>query len=474
MKIFFVWCLTVLFPVQLAFAGVVRIQGHARNATEENLQCTLISNNLASNPVGVAIPMKGERFSYQFDVAESTFLSFSDGTNYFGGFVDPGDSIVIAYDRTNFANSVSYTGKGKEKFEITHSMMDMKRIARSIAAAAKGRKYPVDDMFAAIDSLQDAIHRRIDLSANAMSAESAKRLLGGLAATAQHAKQSGLVAVFGDSYNNILANHRERLSDASIVHMKKLLDYEEALYDSRIYVDAVKSLASIHIEENLRPVTDHFEERKYQLLIEMLPQKLRTPVLFMTLKWDITTAPGEMNERVVLDAAELLADSQLKQIIQDLLTARSLLKSGDKAPEFSVQNLAGEKVDLASFHGKTIYLDFWFAGCGPCHALFKSIEPVKKHFEKDDRVVFLTVSIDNEMTWKRAIQKFSVKAYHVFTENKLREHPMIKSYNVTAYPSTYIIDPAGRFHTIQAANNPDMLKKQIEEAIASTSARHSR
>jgi len=84
------------------------------------------------------------------------------------------------------------------------------------------------------------------------------------------------------------------------------------------------------------------------------------------------------------------------------------------------------------------------------------------------------VSVDNEMTWKRAISKFGVKGYHAFTENKLREHTIIQSYHVTVYPTTYIIDPAGRIHAIQAANNPDVLKKQIEEAIAATSARHNR
>lgn len=420
------WCFTLLFSVHQALAGLGHVRGHARNADEENLQCTVVSNQLTSNPAGVVVPVKDGHFSYQFEITESTFLSFSDGTNYFGGFIEPGDSIVITYDRMDFANSISYTGKGREKFEIVHSMMDFKRVARTISAAAKGCRYPLDDMFAAMDSLQDAIHARIELSANSMSTESVKRLLGALAATVQQAKQSGLVTVFGDSYNNIITNHREKLSETSIAQMKKLLHYDEALYDSRFYVDAVKSLASIHLEDNVRPVTGNFEERKYQLLIEMLPQKLRTPVL------------------------------------------------GDKAPEFSVQNLSGEKVDLASFRGKTIYLDFWFASCGPCHALFKSIEPVKKHFEKDDRVVFLTVSVDNETTWKRAIQKFGVEGYHVFTENKLRGHPIIQSYNVNAYPTTYIIDPVGRFHTVQSANNPDRLRKQIEEAIASTSARHSR
>ncbi|SDE45975.1 Peroxiredoxin [Dyadobacter soli] len=453
----------MLLAVRFACAGVVHIQGTVSNAGDDNLQCTIVPNALHAERVGVVIPLKEGRFDRRLEISGAAFLSFSDGTNHFGGLVEPGDSITIRYDRSDFANSISYSGTGKDKFEITYSIGQIKILSRTALAAAKKQRFPVDYMFAAIDSLRDAVGARIARSASSMRGESRMQLLGYLSATELITKHNGLAGIFGDSFNNILSNHKDQLSEASVTRMHELLRFDDAFYNSRLYVDALTTIASIYLEENIQPQTSDFPARKYQLLADLLPEKLRSPVIYQTLKSDVSNSTG--NEKAVLNAIDQLTDDSLKQIITDLLAGTKLLRAGDMAPAFSMENLAGEKVNLESFRGKTVYLDFWFASCGPCHLLFKSIEPVKKRFENDDRVVFLTVSVDNQQTWKKAITKFGVKGYHVFTENKLREHPIIKSYNVTGYPTTYIIDPAGRFHSIRPSQNPDMLAAQIEESL---------
>lgn len=450
--------------VRTVSAGDVHIQGVVRNAGGESLQCTIVSTSLYTGNLGVVLPLQSGQFHHRFEVSGTTFLSFSDGANYFGGFVEPGDSIVIHYDKSDFANSISYHGAGKEKFEITSSINQMKVFVRKAVATAKLQSFPVDYMFASIDSLKDAVNKNMTLFRNSMSRESHMQLLGYLSATELLAKHNSLAAIFGDSYNHILTKHQDKLSEASKQSMQKLLIFDEAHYNSRFYADAVKVLASIYLEENVQPQTSDYAERKYQLLASFIPGKLRSPVIFLTLKSDISNSTNAIGDPVLQNAIEQLADQRLKEILTGMLAETTLIREGDFAPEISVQNLSGEKVSLASFRGKTVYLDFWFAACGPCHALFKSIEPVKKQFENDDRVVFLTVSVDNQTTWKKAITKFGVKGYHVFTEDKLREHPIIKSYNVSAFPTTYIIAPNGRFYSLRPSNNPEILGRQIEES----------
>lgn len=463
MKTIYLLHFAILFIACTASAGIVHIRGTVGHSTEENLQCTVVSSSLQTKHSIVVIPMQDGRFYHQFELSMPTFLSFSDGTNYFGGFVEPGDSIVINYDRLDFDNSFTYSGTGKEKFEIAYSINQIRAFPRKHQAVAKTNSFPVDYMFSKIDSLKETASTRIALSS--MSRESNAQLLGMLAAAELLAKRSSLVAIFGDSYNAILANHREKLSNSSIERMQKLWSFDEAHYKSRFYIEAVHVITAIHLEEDIQPVTSNFAGRKYEFLAQMVPGKLRSSVIFLELKSDLSDRTGEINEPVIRNAADQLTDPLLKETILDMLAGTRMLRVGDNAPDFSVRNLSGEKVNLASFHGKTIYLDFWFATCGPCHLLFKALEPVKKQFEHDDRVVFLTVSVDNESAWKKAIAKFGVKGYHVFTENKLREHPIIQSYNIGAYPTTYIIDPAGKFHSIRPSQNPDILSKEIEESI---------
>ena len=87
----------------------------------------------------------------------------------------------------------------------------------------------------------------------------------------------------------------------------------------------------------------------------------------------------------------------------------------------------------------------------------------------DSNVVFLTVSIDSRNIWEKALKKFIIQGYHVYTENKFREHPIIKSYDVTEYPTTYLIGRDGTITSIDPSHNSDELKSEIERALGTES-----
>ncbi|MGC2259855.1 MAG: TlpA disulfide reductase family protein [Candidatus Sulfotelmatobacter sp.] len=44
----------------------------------------------------------------------------------------------------------------------------------------------------------------------------------------------------------------------------------------------------------------------------------------------------------------------------------SSLHENSMAPDFSLPNLTGQKLDLSSYRGKVILLDFWATWCDPC------------------------------------------------------------------------------------------------------------
>jgi peroxiredoxin len=117
------------------------------------------------------------------------------------------------------------------------------------------------------------------------------------------------------------------------------------------------------------------------------------------------------------------------------------IAAGDRAAEFSLNDLDGNKVTLASLRGKVIFLNIWATWCGPCREEMPSMETLFNDFRNNKDFVMLAASQDRKT---EAVRPWVEKnGYHfrilLDPDNKLSD-----SYNVSGVPETFIIDRHGR------------------------------
>jgi peroxiredoxin len=111
-----------------------------------------------------------------------------------------------------------------------------------------------------------------------------------------------------------------------------------------------------------------------------------------------------------------------------------------KAPNFYLKGLDGKKVELKSFKGKVVFLNFWATWCGPCREEMPSMDALYQQFKEKD-FVFLTISVDYE--GEKAVKKFIEKYHYTFPVLLDPRSETLDLYEVKGIPTTIIIDKQG-------------------------------
>jgi thiol-disulfide isomerase/thioredoxin len=155
----------------------------------------------------------------------------------------------------------------------------------------------------------------------------------------------------------------------------------------------------------------------------------------------------------------------------------TMVGTGDAAPAFSLKDLEGKSVELASFKGRVVVIDFWATWCGPCRKGLPLIDKVAKWAaEKKLPVTVLGINTWEEQGPDDAEEAVLAKAKdfwtkQAFTFPSLRDMggAYIKQYGFNGIPATVVIGPDGTIAQIHSGFAPTLdadLQKEIEALLA--------
>jgi thiol-disulfide isomerase/thioredoxin len=126
-------------------------------------------------------------------------------------------------------------------------------------------------------------------------------------------------------------------------------------------------------------------------------------------------------------------------------TVTTWVPSGRGTPvDLAGRTYAGEDVDLATWRGDVVVLNFWYAGCPPCRAEAPDLEEVFQEY--GDRVTFLGVNVrDSAATASSFEREFGV-TYDSILDVSTRDVLSAFAGQVppSAVPTTLVLDAEGR------------------------------
>jgi len=134
---------------------------------------------------------------------------------------------------------------------------------------------------------------------------------------------------------------------------------------------------------------------------------------------------------------------------------------GDKAIDFTLDDLDGNPVTLTDFIGRPVIINFWATWCAPCRIEMPELQRAIEKY-RDQQLVILALDQDEPAEVARAF--FYDEMGLSFTP--LSDHDSIVSSQYGSFgilPSTFFVDPEG---TVSAIHRGPLTLGQIENYLA--------
>jgi thiol-disulfide isomerase/thioredoxin len=136
-----------------------------------------------------------------------------------------------------------------------------------------------------------------------------------------------------------------------------------------------------------------------------------------------------------------------------------------KTPPLQLNNLAGQAVDLSSFKGKVVLINFWASWCEPCREEFEELIHLQEKYDAKGLKIFAV----NLAEMKPRITQFlkgntiSDNAIEILLD---RNSLVYKTWKARGIPTTFLVGKNGRIEGVWIGSidnaDSDELKGKIE------------
>ncbi|MDA7027771.1 thiol-disulfide oxidoreductase ResA [Bacillus sp. CLL-7-23] len=113
--------------------------------------------------------------------------------------------------------------------------------------------------------------------------------------------------------------------------------------------------------------------------------------------------------------------------------------AGVQAPNFSLEEVGGNRLKLEDLKGKGVFLNFWGSWCEPCKKEFPYMVNQYKKF-KDQGVEIVAVNVGES---KLAVQNFIKNKGVNFPVVLDKDRQVLEAYGVIPIPTTFLINSDG-------------------------------
>jgi peroxiredoxin len=135
-----------------------------------------------------------------------------------------------------------------------------------------------------------------------------------------------------------------------------------------------------------------------------------------------------------------------------------------KAPNFTLKSNTGKNIKLSELRGQVVLLNFWASWCGPCRQEMPLLEKLQQRYSALGFTV-LGVNVEEDPSKAKSLLKDIPVSFPILFDT---QNTVSKQYNVSAMPSTVMIDRNGNMrylHKGYKSGDEVQYKKWVKQLV---------